>query len=181
MPRELVSINQAAKALGMALSTLQHHIKRGNTTLIDGKIDLEVTRVQLAKYIDPAQSARRRGGRPRNDELMTADRVDAAMEGHKADASSDSAYWTAKTRREIAAALREELELQRLAGELVRAADVRKAAFERARILRDSLMGVPDRLAPELVGLPLDGIHARLSVEMRRVLHEVEAAWAPTT
>lgn len=166
----------------MALSTLQHHIKRGNTTLINGKIDLEVTRVQLAKYIDAAQSARRRGGRPRNDELMAAAHpATGDGEGRRADSPGDSDYWTAKTRREIAAALRAELELKRLAGELVRAADVRKAAFERARVLRDMLLGVPDRLAPELAGQPLEAVHARLAQEMRRVLAEVEAAWAPAT
>lgn len=56
----------------MSLSNLQHHVKRGNVTLIDGKVDLEVAMVQLARYIDPDQSARARQGKPRNEDMHAA-------------------------------------------------------------------------------------------------------------
>ena len=78
---------------------------------------------------------------------------------------------TSRERREHYAA-----ELNRLAalekrGRLIDKEEVMAAAFGAYRNARDALLGIPTRLAPELVGcMEVHEIHARMDEEIRRVL-----------
>lgn len=60
------------------------------------------------------------------------------------------AYESAKTEREIYRARITKLNFERLEGSLVPAKDVREAAFEKARLLRDQLLNIPNRVSPIL-------------------------------
>lgn len=91
-------MREASRRIGMSLSNLQHHVKRGNVTLIDGKVDLEVAMVQLARYIDPDQSARARQGKPRNEDMQAAAaaaaNADNGQESPPAAISEGPSWWS---------------------------------------------------------------------------------------
>lgn len=64
-----------------------------------------------------------------------------------------------------------ELDYYERAGELVRADDVRRQAFDAGRRIRDALMQLPERLAPELaVEEDAHSIRARIEGEIRMAL-----------
>lgn len=87
----------------------------------------------------------------------------AAMEQREHGDPRDVASEKARLTR--AQADQAELNLAAARGELVRADEVRKTAFELARAARDALLGVPDRVAPILAGLTDE-------FEVNRVLKE---------
>ena len=136
---ELVSQRKAAAALDMALSTLQHHIKRGNVSLIDGKVDVEVARIQLRKAIDQDQSERGR----QNTGSVAPPRDDP-------DAREDSPLWQAKTRTETLREQLLQLELAERRAELVKVADIEAAYAAKLTGGREAFRTIADRLAPIL-------------------------------
>jgi hypothetical protein len=80
---------------------------------------------------------------------------------------------TAHERRRLirAQARKAELVAKKLAGQLVEAAAVKRAAFEAARTIRDNVLNIPDRIASELAVETDPGkIHARLDLELRQAL-----------
>ncbi len=135
-----VSQRKAAEALGMALSTLQHHIKRGNVTLIEGKVDVEIARMQLARNVDQDQSYK--GQQNAGNGSGTASRDE--------DPREESPLWQAKTATER---LREQiltLELAERRGELAKVADMEAAMAAKLTATREMLRSIADRLAPLL-------------------------------
>ena len=73
-----------------------------------------------------------------------------------------------------------QLALAKERGELVNMADVNKTAFNPARLTRDAMLGIPDRLAAELAGLTdPTTIHAKLLAEIRAALVQIVEAPAP--
>jgi len=74
------------------------------------------------------------------------------------------AYHAARAAREGYQARILELEYKRLAGELVPLAEVKLAAFNSHRIVRDQLLSLPDRLAPILISV-------KDVAEMHRILY----------
>jgi hypothetical protein len=83
---------------------------------------------------------------------------------------------SASARADAARAELLHLELDLKRGNLVRAEDVRKAAFDKARVARDRLMAIPDRLAP-LLAAESDPrkVHALLASELHKVCAELAA------
>ena len=76
-----------------------------------------------------------------------------------------------RARREHYQAERARLDALQGRGELVPAADVRREAFALARQVRDALMGIPDRLAPQLAAAQDSRVcHHLLSEEIRVAL-----------
>ncbi len=76
-----------------------------------------------------------------------------------------------RARREHYQAEKARLEALQGRGELVPAADVRKEAFNLARAVRDKLMGIADRLAPQLAATQDARVcHHLLSEEIRVAL-----------
>ena len=74
----------------------------------------------------------------------------AAAVAADADLSGAGSYWVAKAQRETALAKLAELDLAARQGELVARARVENAAYATSRQLRDSILGLPARIAPEL-------------------------------
>jgi predicted kinase len=130
-----VSLREGSRQLEMALSTLQHHIKSGHVTLINGKVDVEVARIQLEKNTDPVQQRRA---------LAHADRSSV---GAAAPASENSDNWF--ERRNRADALRAELELNVRAGQLIEAAEIDRRLGEFLATLATKLDVIPDAIAAE--------------------------------
>lgn len=162
---DLLSLRRGAKELGIALSTLQHHVKRGNVRLFDGKVDVDVARIQLARNADPEQSVR--------------GRQNGGMAGEAGGDGADGdrgGLWDAKERSERLRAELLEIELAEKRGELVKAEDIRRAVTSVARISRDALLSLPTRVSAELAAETDAGkVHDRLVVEIRKICSEIAA------
>lgn len=88
-----------------------------------------------------------------------------------------ASYAGSRAAREGYMARLAKLEFERKSGKLVDADEVRAHTFALGRRARDSLLGIPDRLAPILVGEADPAvIHRRLTEELERGLAELSTA-----
>ncbi len=172
--REYSRYREAKSLPGGTLRAVQKAIETGRiTTIADGKgrpkIDPEVADIQWGRNTDPDQSARANSGKdvlPPPSGQATGSQQGLEREG--------SAYWDAKTRRETAEATKAELQLAEMENSLVKRAAVERAAYEAGRLLRDMVLSVPSRLAPEMAGMTEpQAIEARMRAELRKVLDEL--------
>lgn len=167
--------------VGSSLAAVQKAIASSRITPINGKIDPEVADIQWAQKTDADQQARGASGGhpPRSPEKSGAE--SPAPQGGKAPATGDDrdGYFASKSRRELAEAQLAEIELRTKTGELVKAEDVSRATFSLHRMLRDRLLGVPDRVA-SIIAAESDTakVHSILTGELRAALTEVAAALA---
>lgn len=163
----LISPAEYARRRGVSREAVSKAIEKGRISTVSGDngrkmIDPEVADIQWAKNTDPAQSARANSPKA------------TIPPASRADDQKGSAYWDAHTRREIAAANREELLEKKLAGELVERAKVEDAAFSIGRMLRDSVLGLPTKLAPELAAMSdAFEIETKLRNALRKVLEDI--------
>jgi hypothetical protein len=89
--------------------------------------------------------------------------------------SDEVSLHEAKRRRELAMAQIAEIELAEKEGKLVSIEEIRKAGFEAARITRDSLINIPNRIADELVSLTdRDAVHSLLTNQIYEALASLE-------
>jgi hypothetical protein len=99
----------------------------------------------------------------------------AAPEGGAARLTSS--YAASRAAREAYLARLAKLEFEQRSGKLVDADEVRAQLFGLSRRTRDTLMGLPDRLAPLLVGLTDQAIvHQLLTQELQASLAELSGA-----
>lgn len=107
--------------------------------------------------------------KPNNMSILNRDGADSDN-----DDGGDSLH-VAKRRREFALAEIAEIELAFKKGELVKIDDVRKTGFEAARITRDALLNIPNRISDELVSLTTrDEVYALLTKEIFEALSSLE-------
>jgi len=79
-----------------------------------------------------------------------------------------------KARREHYLAEKARLEVQTMQGDLVPAADVKAAAFKKARTVRDSMLAIPDRVIPTLISMTdTRAAHQLLTEEIRTALRSL--------
>jgi hypothetical protein len=118
-------------------------------------IDVAATLARLRRTEDPAKSAvRDHHAAARVDRHVTAlVQPGAPASTEKPPSDSDPKYWGNKTRREGALAELAELELATKRGELVGRAQVESMAYGAGRMLRDAVLGLPTKLAPEFANM----------------------------
>lgn len=87
---------------------------------------------------------------------------------------NDDTFRQAHTHEKVYTAKKAELEYKKLAGDLVERKRVQDAAFSIGRMMRDSVLSVPTRIAPELADLT-DAweIERRIAAALRQVLDDV--------
>ena len=94
--------------------------------------------------------------------------------GDDEESTQGASLATARAKRELTQAKIAELNYQKLAGELVSAEDVKTEAFAVARQVRESILGVPDRIAGQLAAeVDPHKIHALLSTELTKALQSL--------
>lgn len=141
------------------------------------------------KKVDvPATIARLEGSSDPGKEHVTQRHAEQRVERHvgqftKPDAPSDDVptggnsdpkFWASKGRRESALADMAELELQVKLGKLVDRAAIESAIESLHRMLRDSLMGLPTRLAPEFSAMTdAFAIEQKFRDAMRKLLDDL--------
>jgi len=163
-----VSLRQGARELGVALSTLQHHIKKGHVTLIDKKVDVEIARMQLAKHTDVEQSMRGKQN------------PGSGTDPDQENTPAGSPLWQAKEATERVRNELLKLELAQKRGELVKASDLEAAMAQKLTGAREAFLSLPDRLAPVLAAEsdPIK-VHELMTREIRAAMRSLAAEAAP--
>lgn len=152
--------------------------KQGRLVLADGgKVDVEKTLALLSDTADPSKAGVAEHHRQERVEKGVYAHIAPTAPASPAAPSAVGApdYQKARARREHALALLAEDEHLKTRGQLVERALVDSAAFTAARALRDLLMGIPPKIAGELVTLtdPWE-IERRLTQALRRALEDAD-------
>lgn len=177
----LMAKAEYADRRGWSRAYVSKLVKQGRLVLTpEGKVDAEASDALLAASADPSKA----GVAERHHQ----DRVEKGVYAHIAPAADPSPalpppalggaspdYQKARARREYALALLAEDEHRKSRGELVEQALVDSAAFTAARTLRDLMLGIPPKIAGELVTLtdPWE-IERRLVQAIRRALEDAD-------
>ncbi len=171
---ELITPAAYSRRRGVSKEAVSKAIEAGRITTVPGPngrklIDPEVADIQWAKNTDPLQSAR--ANAPKGDRGQPL-HGNAAPGGEGGD--SGSAYWDARTLREESEAAIAAMKRRQMEGELVERRRVEEASMRIGRTLRDAVLAVPTKLAPELSHLT-DAweIEQRVSAALRQVLADV--------
>lgn len=168
---QLVSQRKAALAMDMALSTLQHHIKRGNVRLIDGKVDVEIARMQLAKSVDKEQSERGKQNVWSGESNAIED-----------DPRGDTPLWQAKARTEVLREQLLQLELAERRGELGKLSDIEAALSAKITSCSEAFRSLADRVSP-ILAAESDAMKIRsmLMSEISRIMRLISTESGPSS
>lgn len=151
--RELISQREYARRCRLSPSTVNEAIKRGRITLVEGKIDPVLADREWAENTDPSTPRNRISGNPKHTRArgQVAQPMELGGGNYSADGNGSAAgYAKARAAREIYQAQLAKLQLDRQRGELVRADEVKIAAFNAARRVRNQLLALPGRVAAVL-------------------------------
>jgi hypothetical protein len=125
----LLSIRAYAKHKGVSDTAVRKAIDAGRITMSGDKIDTDTADRQWAMNTNPAQSRK------------SAD-----------ESSPSSSYQYSRAKKETYEALLKKLEYEERLGKLISVEKVEYEAFTAARIARDKLLAIPDRIAPAIIG-----------------------------
>jgi hypothetical protein len=176
----LISQSEYARQRGVSRQYVSRLVRQGVIALENGKVDPVKADAALAARRDPARPMRRKQvntevqraaeTRPQ-DAAVSTDTVQLPGSG-----GGDLPKMLLKTR------IKSELEKGKLleikarveAGKYVDADEVKVAAFNRARIVRDGLLNIPDRMASLLAAESNEHkVHELLTQEIRTALEEL--------
>lgn len=162
----LITPAEYSRRRGCSREAVSQAIEAGRISTLPGPngrkmIDPEVADIQWKKNTDPKQS----------------ERANAAKRGEAPSGGGDQAgseYWESKARREKAEAIMAELRAAELAGSLVSVERVRAASMRMSRMLRDSLLAIPPKIAPTLATeSDSHAIEQALADSLRRALNDI--------
>jgi hypothetical protein len=189
-----ISLREFARRRGVNLSAVQKAIDSGRVTAVRRAdvhdaasritgIDFVLASEQWNRNTDPVEAAKSGKvlGQPA-DQLdlqppagkATGEAGDASSATKKGGDRDPDGYYQERAKREKFAAAQAELEYLEAIGSLIDAAEARKVSARRYRALRDQVLNVPDRIAAILAAEKEPArIHALLTAELKRVLHEL--------
>lgn len=182
---ELVSLREYARRRGVSAMAVSKAAKAGRITLVEGKVDVAAADRDWPANTNPGQRAFKAVPPEALSEANGQGEAPAAEAGEgQTEAAADpkkntsgAAYGQARAIREGYAARLAKIEYEKEVGSLISVDTVRVAAFKAARTARDSLLSMPDRLAPVLAGETDEfKVHQLLSEEIRRVCDDIAAA-----
>ena len=131
-----------ARELGVSRQAINDLQKRGKLPRSDdGLVDVDLARHAIASRVRP--SGKTAGA-------LTAPPPPKSAFGVTPPEVEQVSYMEAKRQREMAEAKMAQIKLRQLEGELVSFEGVRAAATRMSRMSRDSVLGVPSRIAPVL-------------------------------
>lgn len=155
---EPVGVNKAAKALGISPQQVSRGLKRGSIpnrgTAEHPKVDVEEARRARDANLSPMQRQTKKRGRPakvKEPESVPADEYPVPK----------PSFYDHRSAHEKAKAEKAAIELARIRGETVLAADVSDTLFTAAREFRDALLRRWRALARELEGLSAREIESK--------------------
>jgi ribosomal protein L18E len=147
-----------AKHCNLSKGRISQLSSDGKLVMVGKLVDAEKTDAYLATVLDNR-------GNPHTQ------RTDAQTTSGKA---SKQDYLTQKTQEAFWNAENKRLAAQQRAAELVEVQKVQQEAFNQARLFRDQLLNLPDRLSASLAAEsdPI-AVHAALSKELRNLLNDL--------
>jgi len=153
--RRLLSQKDYADARGWSKQYVNQLIKKGRIHLVDGQIDPEQADRALGRTRDPSRAAAFRiDGMGESGNAPTGPELDAAR--------IHGSFAKARTVREHYRALKERLENEQAAGNLVSKAEVEDEHFTLARMTRDRILqGMHDIAEALAVQFKIDGVTVR--------------------
>lgn len=162
-----------ARHRGVSPEAVSKAVKTGRITVgPDGKIDSVKADREWPENTNPAKafsSIINKQKHQGHDELPTTPGADAATP-----APGVPSYLQSRAIREAYEARLAKLEFEIKTGRLVNADEVKVMAFNVARITRDRMMNIPDRIAPILAAMSdTHEIHELLSAEIRLACEEL--------
>jgi hypothetical protein len=164
-PPELLSQKDFAALIGISAPMVSKHKKAGRLVMQGGLVRVEASMARIAAAKDPG-----RGGDRRHDGAQTRTPTNAPASSTAAFGDDRSNYTVQAAREKLAAAQLRELELAREAGQLVLKQARDDAEFGRARMAREAIMALPDRLSVVLAAdASPESVHARLTAACRRI------------
>ena len=161
----LVSQAEYARQRGVSRQYVGQMVAKGIIGLSGRKVDTEQADAALAALREPARPERR----PKSE-------VSAPTPGAQQTNSGDLPTLLLKSRikSEVERAKLLEIKARFEAGKYIAVDDVKVAAFNRARVVRDALLNIPERLAAMLAA---EGdarrVHQILATEIRSALNEL--------
>lgn len=186
---ELVSGRTYAKHRGVTHKAVQNAIRDGRITTHPGPrgwawVNPEEADRQWRQNTDQSKPRNRITGSPKG--KRQPDQPETPMDlggksrgGNGRDKDDVPNYSDARARRETLLAAKVQLDLEERMGTLVRAEDVRLAAFNEARKARDHLMSLPDRLSTTIAALGDPGeVHKILEDEIELICQELSGGTA---
>ncbi len=171
---ELVTPAEYARRRDCSRQAVAQAIAAGRITTVveNGKkmIDPEVADIQWARNTDQKQFERANAAK-----IAAATPPPPPSAGKtKAGEGGDNVYWDARARRETAEADKAEIELAKLRGDVADIEGMKRAAMVTGRLLRDSFLGLPAKLAPEYAGLTdAFEIERNMEAAIRRILDDI--------
>jgi len=166
--RELISQREYGRRRGVSHVSVQRAVKSGRISTVDGKIDPAQADREWRENTDPSKPRNRITGRPKHARVPgePSEPMDfgGARQPHGGNGTA-TGYAKARAARELYQAQLVKLELDRQLGTLVRADEVKVAAFNSARKARDQLIALPNRVAA-IIAATDD------TEEVRRILDE---------
>jgi len=174
----LISQAEYARKRGVSRQYVGQMVAKGIIQLVDKKVDVDQADVALAAIRDPARAERR----PKHDDDAPAPvpgtdgNQSAAYAPTFSQSGNDLPTLLLKTRikSEVERAKLLEIKAKVEAGKYVDADDVKLVAFNKARVVRDALMNIPERLAAVLAAeTDTQRVHNMLMTELRTALEEL--------
>ncbi len=165
----LLSVRAYAKQRGVSHPLVLRAIK-------EGRLSRSITKSEGGIHIIDSEVADQEWPRgPR--ESMTGDEIDDSSRKGSSDPDSRTSQTYAQSRavREAYQAKLAKLEFDHKSGKLIDAAEVKKSAFDAARMVRNSMMNIPDRLAAELAAeTDVFKVTQKLKNEIRKALEGLQ-------
>ncbi|WP_265026481.1 hypothetical protein [Wolbachia endosymbiont (group A) of Bibio marci] len=156
MKRGKITQTEWARELGVSKQYVCYLVKKGIVELEDGLIDREQANEAVAAIRDPSQPLRRKNpeGEERGDNklstMLLKTRIKNEMERGKL------------------------LEAKAEIGELISVEEVKTEAFNVARVVRNNLLNIPDRVSALLASMnDTEKIHETLTEEITNALEEL--------
>ncbi|MBI5888926.1 MAG: hypothetical protein HZB82_09525 [Deltaproteobacteria bacterium] len=169
-----ISYRAYARYRGVSPEAVSKAVRTGRITVdADGKIDPEKADRQWLENTNPSKALNFASG---NSKHRSSSKIAGADTEAAATSPANGLPPFAQSRaiREAYEARLRKLEYEVKIGKLVSADEVRVDAFNIARITRDRLSGIPDMVAPVLVGMnDINEIHRLLSTEIRLACEEL--------
>ncbi|CAG1000248.1 hypothetical protein ARNL5_04039 [Anaerolineae bacterium] len=173
----LLTMNAYAKRRGVSHTAVAKAVKAGRISrTAEGLINPEAADRQWADNTDPSKPLNSVTGNPRHRRNMDSPSMSSSNPetASTAQAGGLPPYSQSRAIREAYEARLRKLEYEVRIGKLISADEVKVVAFNIARITRDKLMGIPDRLAPILAGISdSHEAHRLLSAEIRLVCEDL--------
>jgi len=146
-----------ARLLGVQKSYVSKLKDQGRLVFADdGRVDVEASKQRIQQTSDPN----------RDDVSQRFDKASSSSGSQRQNGDIGNSYQAARAVKEKYSAMQAKLDYEKAIGKVVDKADVQAVVEDVITQFRQGLENLPYRLAPELVGLDLDGIRAALKQEV---------------